>query len=204
MSFETVPVVHLVGGAFPEYPDADPERALSTLARRFGRIALVDAEGIRRNEPDVAFIQAHSKRRSLWVDAGPRYAADAMDVLVAGAESATIRWNTVRDAKELEEAALMAQAGSLFLAIEYPHGRFLPHAKDGRGPEELARLAESLGLGLLFILDGGDEATLRALPASTAPRWVQGVPRRVVGSLQDMGFAGALLAPSEIPPEESA
>ena len=126
-----------------------------------------------------------------------------MDVLVAGAEIATVRWHTMRDASELEEAASMAQAGSLFVALEYPHGHFLRNAKDARGPEEIARLAESLGLGLVFILDAGDEGTLRALPASTAPRWVQGAPQRLVGSLQDMGFAGALVAPSELPAETS-
>ncbi len=204
MTFETVPVVHVVAGRFPEYPGADPERALTTLARRFGRVALVDASGIQVNEPQVEFIQDASRHRSLWVDAGPRYATDAMDVLVAGAETATLRWNTLRDAKELEEAAELAQAGSLFVGLEYPKGRFLANPRDARSADEVAQLAERLGVGLVFILDDPEEPGLRALPPAQTARWVQGIPRRLAAEAQEMGFQGALLAPAELPPEESA
>jgi hypothetical protein len=204
VTFETVPVVHVVDGRFPEYPGVDPERALTTLARRFGRVGLVDAAGIQVNEPQVGFIQASSRRRSLWVDAGPRYATDAMDVLVAGAEAATLRWNTLHDAKELEEAAELAQPGSLFVGLEYPKGRFLPNARDARSDAQVAALAERLDVGIVFILDAPDEGTLRSLPPVQAPRWVQGAPRRLVPDMQAMGFQGALLAPADLPPEETA
>lgn len=203
MPFETVPVVHVEAGRFPEYPGVDPERVLTQLARRFGRVALVDVEGVRSNEPQVEFLQAASRRRSLWVDAGSRYATDAMDVFVAGADALTMRWNTLRDARELEEAAQLAQPGSLFLALEFPKGQFLANPRDKRGAEQVARLAESAGVDLVMVLDAPDAHVLRELPAARVHRWVQGIPRRLVPEAESMGFAGALVAPAEIPAEEA-
>jgi hypothetical protein len=199
VAFETVPVVHVEAGRFPEYPGVDPERVLTQLARRFGRVALVDVEGVRRNEPQVEFLQAASRRRSLWVDAGSRYATDAMDVFVAGADQVTLRWNTLRDARELDEAAQLAQPGSLFLALEFPKGRFLPNPHDKRGPDAVVALAQAAGVGVVHILDA--EPDLHALPPGS-DRWAQGIPRRLAGQAQEMGFAGALLAPAELPAEE--
>lgn len=202
--FETLPVVHLEAGRFPEYPGVDPERVLTQLARRFGRVALVDVEGIRSNEPQVEFLQAASRRRALWVDAGSRYATDAMDVFVAGADALTMRWNTLRDARELDEAAQLAQPGSLFLALEFPKGHFLPNPRDKRGPEQVVQLAESAGVDVVMIGDALDSSALRGLPPARTHRWVQGLPRRLLGDAESMGFAGALLAPSELPPEEAS
>lgn len=202
MTFETLPAVHLERGRFPEYPSADPEGALTELARRFGRVVIVDVEGIRRNDPDVEFLQTATKRRAIWADAGSRFATDAMDLFVAGAETVTIRWNTLDSARELEEAAELAQPGAIFLGLEFPRGAFLQNPRDKRSAAEVAALAESLGLGLVLIVDRADDATIHALPTATTPRYLQGAP--LAADAQRFGFAGALLAPTEIPQEAPA
>jgi len=203
VAFETLPVVHVVGGRFPEYEGQDPERALGALAKRFGKLVLVDAEGIQRNEPQVEFLQAAAHRRSVWVDAGSRYADDAMDLFVAGAEAVTMRWNTLHRPDELADAAEIAQPGALFLGLEWPKGQFLRHRHDARSAEDVVSWATAHGVGIVHVLDAPDEHALRALPPGSG-RWAQGLPRRLVAAAQEMGFEGAMLPPAEIPPEEAA
>lgn len=197
--FETLPVVHLEHRALPEFPGEDPERVLTELARRFGRVVLVDAAGVRANDADLEFLQAATRKRAAWLDAGSRYATDAMDLFIAGAEAVTMRWNTLHRPEELAEAAAVCQPGSLFVGIEYPRGKFLAHRKDARSADEVARYAESIGVGVVFIVDKADEAFLRALPTAMTPRFVQGAVARHAGPLQEMGFQGALVAATEIP-----
>lgn len=198
VTFETLPVVHLERGAFPEYPDADPERALTELARRFGRVVLVDAGGVRANDADLEFVQTASRRRAVWVDAGSRFATDAMDLFVAGAETVTMRWNTLDSADELAEAAGLCQPGSLFLALEFPRGQFLRHRADKRDAEEVARFAAEHSVGLVFVLHDADASLLRRLPTSPTPRFAQG-PAALAHAAQEAGFAGLLVAPHELP-----
>lgn len=199
MTFETLPVVHVDGGRFPEYPEEDPDRVLTALARRFGRVVLVDVRGVRRNDADLEFLAAAARRRSLWADAGSRFATDAMDLFVAGAEAVTMRWNTLDSVEELEEAAEMCQPGTLFVGIELPHGRFLEHPRDRRSAAEVAQLAESLGVGVVVIGDAESEDALAALPPLTVPRYVQGAAS--AGTAQAFGFQGALLAAAQLPEE---
>jgi hypothetical protein len=199
--FETLPVVHLERRRFPEYPDAEPEQALTALARRFERVVLVDVAGVRRNAADLEFLQMSARKRSLWVDAGSRYATDAMDLFVAGAENVTMRWNTLSAPAELEDAASLAQHGALFVGLEFPRGTFLKNPADARGADDVARHAESLGLGVVHIVDSGDAAFARDLPVTRTPRYLQGGSRALAGELQAWGFAGALLSPAELPPE---
>lgn len=199
MTFETLPVVHLDEGRLPEFPGQDPEHVLTALARRFGRVVLVDVAGVRQNDADLEFIQAAARRRGVWVDAGSRYATDAMDLFVAGADAVTIRWNTLLRVEELQEAAELCQAGSLFVAIEYPRGEFLRHPRDKRDAAEVVRLAESIGVGIVFVLDAADKDLVRSLPGAATPRYVQAPLSPSV--LQEMGFQGALLAPTLLPEE---
>ena len=201
MTFEVLPIVHLDRRRFPEYPDADPDAALTQLARRYERVALADVAGIRANDADLEFLQAAARRRAIWADAGSRYATDAMDLFIAGAETVTMRWNTLHAPKELEEAASLAQPGALLLGLEYPRGGFLRHPKDPRDAADAARLAETLGMGVVHIVHEADAAAVRALPAPTTPRDHQGGTRARAAELQAGGYAGALLPPAELPEE---
>lgn len=196
MAFETVPVIHLERRRIPEYPGEDTDAVLTQLARAFGRVAIVDVSGVKANASDLDFIQKASRKRPLWVDAGSRFATDAMDLFVAGAETVTMRWNTLDSPEELAEAAEVTQHGSLFLGLEFPRGAFLPHPKDRRGAAEAAAFAEGLGIGLVLQVEPA--ADLRSLPASTASRYVQGVPRAQVALAQEMAMQGALLSPHEL------
>ena len=202
MAFETLPVVHLERGRLPEYPAVEPERALTELARRFGRVVLVDVEGVRRNDADLEFVQQASRKRALWVDAGSRYATDAMDLFVAGADAVTMRWNTLDSAAELEEAAQLCQPGSLFLGLEFPRGGFLQHRDDKRTAADVARFAERLGVGVVALVER-DPGVVRTLPAVTTPRFAQGVPARAAADLESLGFQGMLVSASELPEEKA-
>lgn len=201
MSVDLVPVVHLDSGRFPEFPGEDPERVLTSLARRFGRVVVVDVAGVKRNDADLEFVSSAARRRALWVDAGSRFATDAMDLFVAGAEAVTLRWNTLDSPAELEEAAEMCQPGSLFLGLEFPRRGFLKNPRDARSPEEVARMAEGLGVGLVMIAERPGEDELRGFPAATT-RWLQGSASGE--TLQAMGFAGALVPAAQLPKEEPA
>lgn len=201
MTFETLPVVHLDEGRLPEFPGQDPERVLTSLARRFGRVVLVDVAGIRSNDADLEFVQSASRRRPIWADAGSRYADDAMDLFVAGAEAVTMRWNTLTGSEELVAAVEVCDPGTLFLALEFPRGRFLANARDGRSAADVARFAEEHGVGLVLLVDQPGDAALRALPLARTPRYVQGPVD--VAAAQSMGFAGAMLAPTALPEETS-
>lgn len=200
VTFETLPVLHLQRGRFPEYPDAEPEEVLKTLARAHQRVAIIDVAGIRMNEADLEFVQGASRKRSTWVDAGSRYATDAMDLLIAGAETVTLRWNTLDSAAELEEAAEDCSPGSLFLGLEVPHAGFLRHPKDKRPLDEVATWAASLGVGLVLMVAPGTD--LATLPVTNTPRFVQGLPREQALAAKDLGFQGALLAPVELEASE--
>jgi len=204
VSFETLPLVHLERGRFPEYPAADPSVVLTRLAARFGRIVLVDAGGVRANDADLEFIQEAGRKRTLWVDAGSRYATDAMDLFVAGAETVTMRWNTLRRASELEEAAAIAQEGALYVGLEFPHGKFLPHPQDARSATQVAQLAQDLGIGLVFLTDKADADVVRHFPSSTTPRWLQGASSHLASELQTWGYQGAIVGPIDLTEEAKA
>jgi hypothetical protein len=203
VTFELLPVVHVENRRFPEYPGTDPERALTELSRRFGRVVLVDAGGVRANDPDIEFLQTAARKRSLWIDAGSRFATDAMDLFIAGAEAVTLRWNTLKSADELTEAASLCQPGSLFVGLEFPRGVFLKHRKDARAATEVVRFAESLSVGVVFQLDRPDTAFLRTLPPAMTPRYAQGVNASAAAQLQELGFQGALVAPAGLPVAEA-
>ena len=174
---------------------------LTALARRFGRVVLTDVAGVRANDADLEFLQLASRRRPIWADAGSRYADDAMDLFIAGAETVTMRWNTLDDVDELAQAVEVCQPGTLFLGLEYPRGRFLGHRSDTRDAAEVVRFAEELGVGIVFLLDHASDELLRSLPVARTPRFVQGATH--VAAAQEMGFAGAMVAPSALPEETS-
>lgn len=199
MAFETLPVVHLDEGRFPEYPAEDAERVLTTLARRFGRVVLVDVAGVRENDADLEFLSLAARRRAIWMDAGSRYATDAMDLFIAGADAVTLRWNTLDSPEELEEAAELCQPGTLFLALEYPRGAFLRNPRDKRDAADVAAFAASIGVGLVFVLERADEAALRALPPAPTMRYVQGALSPEAA--QAAGLQGLMLAPALLPAE---
>jgi len=203
VTFETLPVVHLDRSILPEYPDAEADDVLTALARRFGRIVIVDVQGVRRNDADLEFYQQAGKRRELWVDAGSRFATDAMDLFIAGAVQVTMRWNTLARPNEFEEAAEVAQPGNLFLGLEYPHGEFLRHRKDNRSAAEVVAWAHELGAGVVHILHEPDAAAARALPVG-GERWLMGAPLRLAADLQAMGFAGLGVPAVHVPAEEPA
>lgn len=201
MTFESFPVVHLDHSKFPEYPKADPEDVLTRLARKFEHVVIVDAGGIKANLADLEFLQKSARKRAVWVDAGSRYATDAMDLFVAGAERVTMRWNTLRAIEELAEAASLAQPGGLFVGLEFPRREFLKHPKDARSAADVVRLADGLGLGVVYITDATDPYFVRDLPLSQVSRHYQG--SKPIAELEAWGFAGQLVGPVDIAAEES-
>lgn len=195
-----LPAVHLAQGKLPDYPHGAAGAALTALAREHGEVYVVDSEGVRRNEPDLEFLREATRTRPLWVDAGSRTAADAMDALVAGARRATIRWPLVRDAKDLEELADLAEPGSIYLALEIGvKGPLASRADPHAPPESVARLARDLGLGLAVMAPRYDaHLASRVSGVEVEKWWIGPLARDDAGDLKRLGFAGVVVPAGEI------
>ncbi len=196
VTIRVVPAVHADRGVVIDAPQPGPPRAvLTTLAREYGEVYLVDAAGVRRNEPDLEFLQAVTRQLPVWVDAGSRYAADAMDALVAGASRLTLRWNTLRSREELVEVADVADVESFLVAIEFTDKGFMPNPHERTTTAEgVVREVDDLGLGLVVVHRDFDAAVARRFARSDAPRWWYGiVDRDGVAELGRLGYAGAVV-----------
>lgn len=203
VAFETLPVVHYEDGKLHDAPGESVERTLTQLARRFGRVVVVDVQGVKRNEPDLEALQAASRRRAVWWDAGSRYATDVMDLFVAGAESVTIRWNTIHDPQELQDVGELLAPETVHVALEHPRGTFLRHPRDPRGAADVARFVDSLGLNVVHVVDRADLAFLRTLPLGTKGRRILGPVAGMQAELEEIGFDGAIVPADRLPPEEA-
>lgn len=128
-----------------------------------------------------------------------------MDLFVAGAESVTLRWNTVASVEELREAASLCDPAGLFVGLEFPGGRFLRHRKDARDARGVVSLAEELGLGVVFMVEDVSPVVLRGLPLSSqVANFVQGPVWGRGEELEALGFAGALGPAVSVPAEEAS
>ncbi len=202
---ELLPVLHAQGGHLVD-PDGDRiDEDLRELARRFkrehGAIYLVDLDGLRRGKPDHKLLQGLAKGSPLWADTGPRHHTDIMDLMVAGAEQATIRYHTARDEAMIEEAVRLTE--NVALGMEFRDQELVQNPRWPATPPDLVDLAERLRLPLVVI----DHARAgRAQGVDRGVAWharhhgpgayfaggVQG--GRDMDLLQDLGYHGALVS----------
>ncbi len=77
---------------------------LDVLTPQYSQLYMVDLDGLERNDPQLEYIQEISRETTLWVDAGPRSADGAIDILVAGAERAVLSSSYLDGPRELRRA----------------------------------------------------------------------------------------------------
>lgn len=211
MKIKVVPAVHAEGGRLLDAPgDAPPRETLTALAREFGDVYVVDVEGVRRNKPDIELMREVTRNLPVWADVGPRYAADAMDALVAGASHLTLRWNTLRNRDELDELADVADPEAFHVMLEFSDKGFLPNASDRAATADaVARLVDESGFGLIVGSLDFDPSLARRLSSSERERWWYGhIDRDAVVELGRLGYTGVIVpaliardvAPEEAPP----
>lgn len=198
-AFETVPFLSLQkrrvvrpDGSF----DAASVERVRALAGK-GPVCVVDLDGLARNKADLDTLRKMGEKGNLWADAGSRFATDAMDVLVAGAERATLRWSRLADEAELREAHEMSDA--LLLGLEYEGGAFV-EGRMGREDRAIA-LARELSLAVVALDSarpagaGFDRSLASRLQSSGLERWFLGGVRdgQEARDLEAMGYKGCLV-----------
>lgn len=203
-AFEVVPTLHIARRRLVR-PDGsvegrDPVARARELAAK-GLVCLVDFDGLRRNKADLDTLRRIADRGRVWADAGSRFATDAMDLLVAGAERVTLRWSALAGEAELREAHGLGEPGALLLGLEY-RGGFVPNPAL-RGDESLAlALARELGLGVVVIdlaragtMEGHDAGLAARFADLGLERWFAGGIRSLaeVRQLEERGYRGCLV-----------
>lgn len=174
-------------------------RAVEEAAADHDRVYLVDRRGVQRNKPDVELIQEVAGEAEVWVDAGPRYAEDIVDLLVAGAAHVVVRWHTLDQARELGEAADMS--GDLSLGAEFEGKAFLENPRE---PETdlrpLLDRVRRLDLGLVVVGHPGEQGNLSPRQHAHAVRAFDGtkcymgpVPGDDRDRLAEEGFEGVFV-----------
>jgi len=219
-TFEMLPMVRLRRRRLVDAEDhvleQDPVAAVRARAPR-GRIAyVIDQEGLGRNKADLDTLRKIADKSSVWVDAGSRFATDAMDLLVAGAERVTLRWSALADEEELREAAEVSEPDRLILGLEMDGGLVGNDHIPG-GEDRLLALARELGLGLIVLdlaragrSDGLDRALAARFRDTGVPRWFAGGVRADgdPADLEGMGYRGCvvegLAAQPPLPPQAAS
>lgn len=202
---EVLPVVHARRGTLVG-PDAKPlQEDLKTVTRRFSRefdaIYLVDLDGIRSNTPKVDLVQQVSHRVHTWADAGSRIAEDVMDLVIAGAEQVTIRYETAHDASVLEDALRLTE--NVALGLEFKDQELVQNDRWPATPPELLSLAEDLRIPVV-IVDLSRAGLAQGIDRSVAwharhhgpgAYFAGGIAqKRDLDKLKDMGYRGALVS----------
>ncbi|MCA1813355.1 MAG: hypothetical protein LC624_05315 [Halobacteriales archaeon] len=202
-AFETIPQLtlqrrRLVQPGSWEPLAAEPVPRARELAAK-GLVSIVDLDGLQRNKADLDTLRKCADKGNVWADAGSRFATDAMDVLVAGAERITMRWSTLAREEELRELAEMSDA--VWLGLEH-NGAFVPNPLV-RGDEGHARaIAKDLNLGIVVIdlartgtRRGFDKGIAARFDSSGLDRWFTGGVRDTADAreVEAMGYRGCLV-----------
>lgn len=88
---------------------------VKSLGKEYGEVYLVDIDGLEKNKADLN-LYGKLSHDSLWIDAGPRFLGDLVDLFVAGASKVTIRWKKM-DMQTMREARRICE-GKIFLKGE--------------------------------------------------------------------------------------
>lgn len=202
---EVLPVIHAHKGQLVG-PDANPlEEDLKSVTRRFSReydaVYLVDLDGIKSNTPKVDLVQQVSHRVHTWADAGSRSAEDVMDLVIAGAEQVTVRYETAGSEDVIRDALRLTE--NVALGIEFQDQELVQNDRWPATPPGLLDLAEDLHLPVV-VVDLSRAGTASGIDRSVAwharhhgpgAYFAGGIAdKRDLDKLEDLGYRGALVS----------
>lgn len=165
------------------------------LAAQYPLAYLVDLGALAGHDPQLDYIQEASRDIRLWVDAGVRNADQAIDVIVAGAERATLSSARFRGPAELKRAWELSP--NLIFEIEIWDGQMT--AVDPRwettDPKALSSTVRSLGPTdiILSFRGSGRDWSLASEVSRGGPTWLAGgIGPADALSISSSGATGAI------------
>ena len=185
-------------------PDGSPLDVFDVSERlvgEFGRLYVVDLDGIDRDRPELDFLQELSRDAEVWVDAGVRTADQAIDVLVTGAHRAVLSTGTIASDRSVGRAWKLST--DIAVEIEVRDGSVAAAVEAWRGGtvEDVSRKIRDLGpaeLILSFREEPVDWNAVRGVAAG-GPVWVDGTfERRQSERLGSSGAAGGIFHVTEL------
>ncbi len=163
------------------------------LSGRYPRLYVVDLDGIEDNRPQLDFLQEIAREADVWIDAGPRTADQAIDILITGARRAVLSTAYLRSGKELKKA--WGLSPDLTVEIEARGTGTFAVEPDwaNRPPTEVAEAVRAVGIDevvLSYRERDTDWTTVRAV-AGAGTTWVGGsFERSQARELTASGAAG--------------
>lgn len=149
---------------------------LDVLTPQYSQLYLVDLDGLERNDPQLEYIQEISRETTLWVDAGPRAADGAIDILVAGAERAVLSSSYLDGPRELRRAWRLST--EVVFEIEISDRGLSPVDSAWGAPDVvgLAAAARAAGPDTVILSPRGEDPdwNLVRSVAAHGPTWVDG------------------------------
>lgn len=150
---------------------------VDSLTARFGRIYVVDLDGIEENRPQLDYLQEIARDTDMWLDAGARTSDEAIDALVTGASRVVLSSSTLNGLEELRRAWTLSQ--DLAFEIELRGGRVSTASEAWGQPNPGALASEVRASGptelVLAPRDGTiDWAEVRSI-SQGGPTWVGGI-----------------------------
>lgn len=170
------------------------------LVEQFGRLYVVDLDGIEHADPQLDYIQELSRNAELWVDAGVRRGDEVADLLVAGARRVVVSTSTIRSVEDLRRAWRLSTALAVEIEIVESTVRARSHDWAGRAPRDVATAVRAEGITDLVVSPRGDvpiDWTLIGSLAKEGPLWVDGSYSRAESAdLQRAGARGGIFHPT--------
>jgi hypothetical protein len=90
---EIIPIIYIKKGQIFEgrqQPQTLP-KDLTNKLEETSKLYIVDTDGLEKDAPNLNVYQKLATKYQIWVDAGPRYLEDVVDILTAGANRVTLR-----------------------------------------------------------------------------------------------------------------
>jgi uncharacterized protein related to proFAR isomerase len=177
----------------------DPFEASDRLVAKYQRFCVVDLEGLRRNRPQLDYLQELSRSGELWVDAGIRTGDQVIDILVTGARRAVLSTGYLLGTKQLRRAWRLST--EILFAVETEGSVVRPRGNDWDGSPVIEAVANARAVGIVDVILRSrgtrvDWSLVRQL-AGQGPLWVDGEPEASSQArIASAGAAGGFFDPS--------
>ncbi|MFZ0830648.1 MAG: HisA/HisF-related TIM barrel protein [Thermoplasmata archaeon] len=177
---------------------ADPFEVSDRLVAKFQRFCVVDLEGLRRNRPQLDYLQELSRSGELWVDAGVRTGDQVIDILVTGARRTVLSTAYLLNPKQLRRAWRLST--EILFAVETEGAVVRSRGNDWDNMPASEAVASARAVGIVDVVLRGrnapvDWSLVREL-ASQGAVWVDGPSERMLKSrLTPSGAIGGFFDP---------